>query len=73
MYATKHGLPLVDVETTVQLHKEKEGEATFEYAIKLKGELTDAQRAKLLLIAETCPVRQTLSRQLKFRRSGEPE
>jgi putative redox protein len=73
MYASKHGLPLASVETTVQLHKDREGEATFEYMIELKGDLTDAQRAKLLLIAETCPVRQTLSRQLKFHRSGEPE
>lgn len=73
MYAAKHGLPLVNVNTTVQLRKSQPDEATFEYAIELNGKLTDAQRAKLLEIAETCPVRETLSRQLRFRRVAEQE
>lgn len=71
MHAAKHGLPLVSVETTVELQKHQPDEATFEYAIELSGELTDAQRKELLEIAEACPVRETLSRPLKFRRLEE--
>jgi uncharacterized OsmC-like protein len=36
------------------------------YQVELGGPLTDEQREKLLHVAETCPVRQTLSRPIRF-------
>ena len=67
MYAGKRSMPLVGVETRVSINRDKEGEAVFEYAIELKGELTQVQRRELLKAAESCSVRQTLSRNISFR------
>jgi len=67
MHADKHSMPLVGVETRVSINRDKEGEAIFEYAIELKGKLTQVQRRALLKAAESCSVRQTLSRNISFR------
>jgi len=67
MYATHHGIPLSRVVATVELDTEsKEAEAVFRYGVELQGALDDAQRNKLLQISRTCPVRQTLSKNIIF-------
>jgi putative redox protein len=66
MYADHHGIPLSEVMTQVSLHRSA-GEVVFEYAIELDGSLPDDQRNKLMQIAETCPVRLTLSNDISFR------
>jgi putative redox protein len=68
MYADKHSMPLAGVETKVSINRDKAGESVFEYSIELEGELTQKQRRELLKAAETCSVRQTLSRDISFKR-----
>ena len=67
MYAANHGIELGNVSTTVSLDRNSPLEAVFNYSIELSGQLDDEQRKKLLEIAETCPVRRTLSKKLTFR------
>jgi len=66
MYSTRHGWPLdrivvelkhdrVDTEDAKQIDR-------FERVIRLEGNLNQAQRARLLEIAEKCPVSRTLQR-----------
>ena len=59
--------PLAGVETKVSINRDKAGESVFEYSIELEGELTQKQRRELLKAAESCSVRQTLSRNISFR------
>jgi putative redox protein len=64
MYATQKGWPLEGVTTTVS-HEKVTGEDNlkhdaFHRAITLTGPLDDGQRARLLEIAERCPVSRTL-------------
>jgi putative redox protein len=66
MYADNHQLPLEGVSTSVEIKRDRPGEAVFEYAIVLDGPLTPEQKSKLLEIAQTCPVRKTLSGTLSF-------
>ena len=71
MYADRKGWPLEGVEVqlrTAQSHEadcvqcdEKDvGITTVERRLELLGTLTDAQRERLLEIADRCPVKQTL-------------
>lgn len=73
MYADRKGWPLEGVEVqlrTAQSHEadcvqcdEKDvGITTVERRLELLGTLTDAQRERLLEIADRCPVKQTLER-----------
>ncbi len=66
MYADNHRLPLERVVTTVQVNRVKPAEPVFEYRIALEGPLTREQRGKLMAVAQTCPVRTTLSGALSF-------
>jgi putative redox protein len=66
IYADNHGIPLDEVTTRVWVKRDHPGKTEFEYSIELKGTLTDEQRNKLMRIAETCPVRQSLSREISF-------
>jgi putative redox protein len=66
IYADNHGLQLDEVITKVWVKRDKSEETEFEYSIELYGALTDEQRSKLMRIAETCPVRQSLSRKLSI-------
>ena len=66
IYADNHGLQLDEVTTKVWVKRDKPEETGFEYSIELQGALTDEQRSKLMRIAETCPVRQSLSRKLSI-------
>lgn len=69
MYAANHGIELGEVSTKVSLDRSSPSEAVFNYSIELSGQLDDEQRVKLVEIAETCPVRRTLSKKLSFRSS----
>jgi len=66
MYAANHGIKLTEVSTTVTLDRNSPVEAVFNYSVQLSGEIDESQRKKLLEIAESCPVRKSLSKRLSF-------
>jgi putative redox protein len=66
MYSKRHGLPLDKISVELR-HDRVAGEDggkvdRFARIIRLEGELNDVQRARLLEIAEKCPVSRTLQR-----------
>ena len=69
MQGDKLGIPVRGVWVTVTLRRDLPGESVFEYALRMEGSMTPAQEAQLLGLAETCPVRQTLLKQIAFRRT----
>jgi putative redox protein len=66
MYADRKQLPLDKIEVRLRrlqrITADKEPKDRFERAIVLEGDLTPEQRARLLEIAERCPVSQALKR-----------
>ena len=73
MYADRKRWPLESVEVRMrtarsheqdceQCETESVGMERIERAVELRGELTEEQRARLLEIADRCPVKQTLAR-----------
>ncbi len=68
MAADKHGIPLSSVSVTVFLNREEPGQPVFEYSVQFGKALSEAQKSRLLSAVETCPVRNTLSHPLHFRR-----
>ena len=73
MYADRKQWPLESVEVRVRTARSHErdcehcetepvGVARIERSVELTGALTDEQRARLLDIADRCPVKQTLAR-----------
>ena len=67
MYATRHGWPLEKSSVLVRHSKTARQDGsppsdTFERIIYLTGQLSDEQRARLLEVADKCPVSQTLQR-----------
>jgi putative redox protein len=66
MYAQNHGLALAAVETRVTLDRGNPEESLFRYELELEGELSAEDRAKLRSVVQSCPVRQTLSRRIRF-------
>ncbi len=65
MYADRKGWPLTSVR--VELTQEKQGAAhVFHRTVHLDGALDDEQRARLLDIAQKCPVHRTLSGELRI-------
>ena len=68
MYADRKGWPLERVEVDLQIERRprKEGmrtivDSTIRRTIRIEGDLDDKQRARLLEIAERCPVHRTLT------------
>ena len=63
LYANRKGWPLQRVQVAVR-HSRTDLQArdVFEADVTLEGALDDAQRARLLEIAERCPVHMTLTR-----------
>ena len=63
LYANRKGWPLERVQVAVR-HSRADLQArdVFEADVTLEGALDDAQRARLLEIAERCPVHMTLTR-----------
>ena len=77
MYADRRGWPLADVVVRVshrraheddcaRCEEEEVGLDRLERSLTLEGPLTDEQRERLHLIAERCPVGQTLARGLRI-------
>ena len=65
MYADRKGWPLTSVE--VKLSQAKENEVhVFVRHIRFEGALDDEQRARLLEIANKCPVHKTLSGEIRI-------
>lgn len=65
LYADRKGWPLEKVE--VELEQDKvEGVHEIRRVIRLHGPLTDEQRARLVEIAEKCPVHRTLTGPLRL-------
>jgi putative redox protein len=63
LYADRKGWPLKHVEVAVRHDRAGlQARDRFEVDIKLEGALDDAQRARLMDIAERCPVHLTLAR-----------
>ena len=63
LYANRKGWPLTRVRTAVRHTRASlQAKDVFELDIALEGALDDAQRARLMEIAERCPVHLTLAR-----------
>jgi putative redox protein len=64
--ADRENIPLENVVVSVNLDRSNPEEVVFKYEIRLSGSLTEEQKQTLRKIAESCPVRKTLSRTIKF-------
>lgn len=71
MYADRKGWPLEHVEVTVGgVHRD--GAFHMDRRIVLSGPLSDEQRARLLDIAQKCPVHKTLTNPIRIETGLEP-
>lgn len=62
LYARRKGLSLTDVQVSVTHRRDAvTGRDTFERALYIEGSFDDAQAARLLVMADRCPVGKTLS------------
>ena len=62
MYADKKQMKLEEVKVNLSLERDEEKNITnITREIKLIGDLTDEERAKLLVIADKCPIHKILS------------
>jgi len=68
-HAAQFGISIDGVVTTVRLDRSRDGVATFDYELDIRGALDETQRALLHEAAKTCPVSQTLSNPIEFRRT----
>ncbi len=68
-YADKYQIPLSEAKVSVSLNRDDPEQTVFEYGVELQGDLTAAQRQKLMDLAALCPVKKTLSKHISFRSS----
>lgn len=63
-YARRKGMALEDVEVTVERDdsREREGVYKLDTVLRLGGNLTDAEREQLLVVAGKCPVDKLMTR-----------
>jgi putative redox protein len=66
MYASTHDIPLESVAVTVSIARPDDLTVQFSQSVELGGPLTKEHRSALRAVAESCPVRQTLSKKLDF-------
>jgi putative redox protein len=66
MHADKRGIPVTKVTTKVLADRTQPGKTIFQYSFSIAGALTNEQREELNRVAESCPVRKTLSNQIEF-------
>jgi len=62
-YANRKGIPVEDLEVTVERDQSEERTGIYRLNTKLKlgGKLTDAQRRELLSVASKCPVQKLMT------------
>jgi putative redox protein len=66
MYADRHGIPLGSVTVKATLDRSHPEEVVFRYEVEVDGELSPAQRDRLMHAARACPVSRTLSKPIRF-------
>jgi putative redox protein len=66
LYAQKKGIPLTDVHVHLVQEKGEDGTHRIHRTIELEGALDDAQQARLVEIANKCPVHRTLSGKIQI-------
>ncbi len=67
MCANKNGIDLHPLEIRLSIDRDQPEEAVFNYSIVWLGPIEPEIKKWLAKIAETCSVRQTLSRSISFR------
>ena len=62
-YASRKGIPIGDVEVSVERDRsrEREGHYLLTTTLQIGGDLSDAHRAELLSVAEKCPVHKLMT------------
>jgi putative redox protein len=66
MYADKNGIELPPLEIRVSIDRDRPEEAVFNYSIVWLGPIEPEMQKRLSKVAETCSVRQMLSRRISF-------
>ena len=68
MYADRKEMPLTGIKIDLAICKEEDmsKETTISRKIELSGDLTDAQRERLMVIADKCPIHKLLSNPIKI-------
>jgi putative redox protein len=66
MYSTRKQWPVESIEVKVGVQKSESGETTFHRVVTLGGKLDQEQRARLLDVANKCPVHKTLTGPIKI-------
>jgi len=66
LYAARKGWPLKDVKVELDGERSPEGQLSVKRRIRLEGPLDEEQRARLLEIAQRCPVHKALSQPAKI-------
>ncbi len=66
MYADTHAIALAGVTTRVSLDRSDSQAVVFRYEVNLEGDLSESEKDKLLRAAAACPVRRTLSKEIRF-------
>lgn len=67
MYARKKAIPLEDVVTTVKILSENGDANAISRKVELKGNLDEATKARLLEIANKCPMHKFLSKKSEIK------
>lgn len=70
MHADAHGYALRHVSTQVNLDWPDDATTRLSYDVVLEGDLTEEQREELHSVADSCPVRRTLTNRLVFEKEA---
>jgi putative redox protein len=68
MRASQIGVAVDEVTSSVRLDRSAKDRVVFGYSVEIHGDLTTNARAQLQQAADSCPVRQTLSKLIVFER-----
>jgi putative redox protein len=66
MFAERHAIPMQHVRTIVQLNRGSADQTIFEIRTEFDGNLTEEQTSQLRAAAQSCPVRKTLAKAIRF-------